>query len=74
MLVGIPLGLRTQRRETSVGVALALVLVMLYYSFSLLGRAFADKPDWYPHLIVWVPAFLFQGFGTFMLWRANRGI
>jgi len=74
ILVGIPLGLRTQRRETSVGVALALMLVMLYYSFSLLGRAFVDKPDWYPHLIVWIPAFLFQGFGIFMLWRANRGI
>ncbi len=72
MLVGIPLGLRTQRRETSVGVAIALVLVMIYYSFSLLGRALADKPDLCPHLIVWVPAFLFQSLGAVMLWRANE--
>jgi lipopolysaccharide export LptBFGC system permease protein LptF len=46
-IIGIPLGIRAHRRETSVGVAL-------------------------PHLIVWVPNFIFQAAGAVLLWRANH--
>ncbi len=72
MMVGIPLGLQTSRRETTVGIAVSILLVMVFYSFLLLGRALVDKPEWHPEWIVWFPAFLFQGMGAVMLWRANR--
>ena len=73
VMVGIPLGLRTSRRETTVGIAFAVLLVLVFYSFLLLGRAFVDKPEWHPEWMVWAPAFLFQGVGAILLWKAHRG-
>lgn len=73
-LIGIPLGIRVQRRETNVGFFMALILVGVYYGMLMAASALDRRPELLPHLLIWLPNFVFQGVGIVLLWRANRGL
>ena len=71
-LVGIPLGLSSKKGGKSSGFVLAIGLVFLYYSLSLVGLSLARQGRMSPGLGVWLADLLFLLGGAFLLWRAER--
>ena len=72
VIVGLPLAIQTQRRETSIGVLFTLGIVVLYWLLVTFGRALKTHTAVYPELITWTPNFIFQGIGFWLFYRANR--
>jgi lipopolysaccharide export system permease protein len=72
IIVGLPLAIQTQRRETSVGVILTIVIAGLYMLLGEVGRALKTKAGFYPELIIWAPNIIFQAIGFWLFYRANR--
>jgi lipopolysaccharide export LptBFGC system permease protein LptF len=71
-LVGIPLGVTAQRRETSTGFALSLITATVYIGFIIFGDTINDKPGSHPHLVMWLPNLLFLGIGGWLFYRLSR--
>jgi lipopolysaccharide export system permease protein len=72
IVVGIPLAIQTQRRETAWGVVFALLIVGFYYFLGAFGRGLKGYASYYPELIIWTPNILFQMVGFWLFYRANR--
>ncbi|MFA7256512.1 MAG: LptF/LptG family permease [Kiritimatiellales bacterium] len=71
MLIGIPLGVKSHRKETSIGMILSLAIVFAYYLFIVIAKALADHPALHPNLILWIPLIVAQGFGLWMIKRSS---
>jgi LPS export ABC transporter permease LptG/LPS export ABC transporter permease LptF len=73
MLVGVPLGVTSRRGGKSSAWVATLVLVVLYYTLSLIGSALG-RQNWIPaFLAVWSANLLFAGGGIFLLWQMASG-
>ncbi len=71
-LVGIPLGVTAQRRETSSGFALSLITATVYIVFIILADTLNDKPAAMPHLIMWLPNVIFLSLGGWLFYKLSR--
>jgi lipopolysaccharide export LptBFGC system permease protein LptF len=71
-LVGIPLGVTAQRRETSSGFALSLITATVYIVFIILADTLNDKPAAMPHIIMWLPNVIFLGMGGWLFYKLSR--
>jgi lipopolysaccharide export LptBFGC system permease protein LptF len=71
-LVGIPLGVTAQRRETSSGFALSLITATVYIVFIILADTLNDKPAAMPHVIMWMPNVIFLGMGGWLFYKLSR--
>ena len=71
-IVGIPLGLSAHKGGRSAGFVLTIVLVFVYYLFSLIGVSLARQGKISPWLGVWAGNSFFFLCGLFLLWRVDR--
>ncbi len=56
IMLGVPLGIRAQRKESNVGIAISLGVMILYYAFLIAAKSLAKHPEAYPHVIIWLPS------------------
>ena len=55
VLVGIPLGIRAQRKESSIGMAISLAIAMGYYLVVLLMISLQKTYSIHPEFLIWLP-------------------
>ena len=70
-LLGVTLGMKSKRRESSIGVLVSLLLVLAFYLFIIIANSLVGKPDLRPDLIVWIPVLISQAMGFTLIHRAR---
>ncbi len=70
-LVGIPLGLSSHKGGKSMGIVLAVLIVLIYYSLFIGGISLARQGWLPPWAGVWAANVLFAAWGAFMLSRVD---
>jgi len=71
-MVGIPLGLSARKGGKSTGFVLTILLVIVYYFFSLIGVQMARQGRLSPWFGSWMGNIFFFVAGVFLLWRVDR--
>jgi len=72
VLVGIPLAITAQRRETSVGIALSLIVAFSYFITIVLTDNVRHKPDLHPEYLIWLPNIVYLTLGAILYTRLAR--
>jgi LPS export ABC transporter permease LptG/LPS export ABC transporter permease LptF len=73
MLVGVPLGISSNRGGKSSAFVFTVLLVLLYYILSYTGIALAKQGKLPPFVGVWMANVLFALAGSFLLWQMATG-
>ncbi len=71
-LFAVPLGIRVSRTETHANFAVALAIAMSYYIVLVVIGWTEDSPQLRPDLLVWLPNFVAQLIGFWLLGRAGK--
>ncbi|MCL1920271.1 MAG: LptF/LptG family permease [Kiritimatiellaeota bacterium] len=67
VLVGVPLGIKAQRKDSTVGMGISLVVALTYYLIILGANELQKRPDFHPHLLVWLPVAICLALATVLL-------
>ncbi len=72
IVLAVPLGIKASRTETFANLAIALALAMSYYMMTVFISWLEKYPHTRPDLLIWIPNFLFQAVGGFLMWKASK--
>lgn len=67
VLVGVPLGIRAQRRESSIGIAITLVTALGYYLVVILMTSLEKNYAVRPDLLIWLPVVLCAALASYLI-------
>lgn len=71
-LIGVPLGLQPTRTPSSVGFALSVVIIFLYYAVMTLANAIGRSGAIAPMYAVWIPNIIGLLSGFVLIYRASK--
>jgi lipopolysaccharide export system permease protein len=69
MLLGLPLAIRTSRRETSVGLFLSVILAGLFFLSIIICESVTMFPQIYPQYLLWLPNLIYQLTGAWLIYK-----
>ena len=73
-LLALPLGIKSHRAVKSRGVAVAIIVVSIYYLLRIGGEAFVETGYLSPEVGVWTPNIIFVLFSIYLFYMADREI
>ena len=71
-LLGLPLAIRTSRRETSIGLFISVILAGAFFMSIILCESLSSFPKLYPQYLLWLPNIIFQLLGAYPTYRISR--
>ncbi|MEM7603599.1 MAG: LptF/LptG family permease, partial [Verrucomicrobiota bacterium] len=71
-LIGVPLGITAQRRESTAGFVMSMTIAVSYYVMLTLAQIVQREEHLYPHLLVWIPNLLFLCLGIVLFRRLSK--
>jgi len=71
-LVGVPLGIRVSRRETTANFAVAVAVAITYYLLTLTVKSLDRHPEYRPDLLLWLPNVLLLAWGGWLMSRIEK--
>ncbi len=67
VLVGVPMGCQSARKETSRGMIMGVAMGIIFFLFIMLSESLADKPAAFPWLLVWLPVLACFGAACYLI-------
>jgi lipopolysaccharide export system permease protein len=70
--IGVPLGIKVSRKETSANLGVAVLLALAYYFLVVVVGWLDQHPEYHPDLLLWIPNFVLLSLGGLLLYRLDR--
>lgn len=71
-ILGVPLGIKVSRRETSANLGLAVLLALGYYFLTVAIGWLDHHPEYRPDLLLWIPNLFMFGLGVWLFTRIEE--
>ena len=72
LLLGMPLAIRTGRRETSIGLFISVIMAGIFFMSVIMCQNLDNFPQLYPQYLLWIPNIIFQTLGAVLTWRISQ--